>query len=145
MNHSNSVSNLILYVEDEAVQSKIFSKIIENEVASANCKVIIFDNGGEFIKLVNGQHSKYHIEQFAVILLDLSIHDYSGLTLLKEAQAKSITTPPIAVLSAREDNSTKLSTLELGAKDYFVKGKNYQELERLREFILKWVRKVIPS
>lgn len=136
-NSNNSIArNLILYVEDEIAQSKIFSKIIENEVSSANYKVVAFNNGKDFMDLINSQHSQYNLEQFAIILLDLSIHDYSGLTLLKEALARSISIP-IAVLSAREDEATKLKTLELGAKDYFVKGKNYQELERLRKFLLE--------
>lgn len=131
-----SAPKLILYVEDEDVQAKIFSAIIENEVSSSGYKVVVFKNGGEFIDLINSRHKKYKISQFSLILLDLSMYDVSGLAMLKEFKSKSFNIPT-AILTAREDDKIKKQALAYGAKDYFVKGKDVDELERLREFILQ--------
>jgi two-component system response regulator TctD len=127
---------LILYVEDEDVQAKLFAKIIENEVKDRGLQVITLSNGADFIDLVNSRNKNYKIEQFGLILLDLSMHDYSGISMLSEAKAKNIKTP-IAIFSAREDEVTKEKAIDLGAKDYFIKGKNLMELERLRKFIIE--------
>jgi DNA-binding response OmpR family regulator len=132
----NHQKKFILYVEDENIQAKLFSKIIENEVKNFGYEVIVFGNGADFIDLLNSNNKNYKIEQFGLILLDLSMHDFSGMAMLNEAKAKNIKTP-IAIFSAREDNLTKAKALELGAKDYFIKGKNLMELERLRKFIIE--------
>ena len=133
---NSSLSNLILYVEDEDIQAKIFSKIIENEVKEFGFKVIVFNNGKEFIELLNSKHSQYKISQFSTILLDLSMHDVSGFTMLEEFKAKSMNVP-IAILTARQDEDIKNKIMNLGAKEYFVKGKDIDELERLKNFILQ--------
>lgn len=129
----------ILYVEDEDVQAKVFSKIIENEVKNFGYEVITFNNGGDFIDLINSANKNYKIEQFGLILLDLSMYDFSGFDMLREAKNKALKTP-IAILSAREDLLIKKQTLDFGAKDYFVKGKNLAELDRLRNFIIEKMR-----
>ena len=135
-NSSDYKKKFILYVEDENIQAKLFSKIIENEVNNFGYEVIVFGNGSDFIDLLNSNNKNYKIEQFGLILLDLSMHDFSGMAMLNEAKAKNIKTP-IAIFSAREDNLIKTKALELGAKDYFIKGKNLMELERLRKFIIE--------
>jgi DNA-binding response OmpR family regulator len=135
-NSSDYKKKFILYVEDENIQAKLFSKIIENEVKNFGYEVVVFGNGSDFIDLLNSNNKNYKIEQFGLILLDLSMHDFSGMAMLNEAKAKNIKTP-IAIFSAREDNLIKTKALELGAKDYFIKGKNLMELERLRKFIIE--------
>jgi DNA-binding response OmpR family regulator len=42
----------------------------------------------------------------------------------------------VAILTAREDENIKQQIIDLGAHDYFVKGKNIEELARLRDFII---------
>lgn len=135
-NNFDYQKKFILYVEDENVQAKVFSKIIESEVKNFGYEVIVFANGADFIDLLNSKNKNYKIEQFGLILLDLSMHDYSGISMLSEAKAKNIKTP-IAIFSAREDEVTKEKAIDLGAKDYFIKGKNLMELERLRKFIIE--------
>jgi DNA-binding response OmpR family regulator len=135
-NNSNYQKKFILYVEDENVQAKVFSKIIESEVKNFGYEVIVFGNGSDFIDLLNSRNKNYKIEQFGLILLDLSMHDYSGIAMLNEAKAKNIKIP-IAIFSAREDEIIKDKAIDLGAKDYFIKGKNLMELERLRKFIIE--------
>ena len=63
------------------------------------------------------------------------MHDISGVQLLQEIKKHQITLP-VAILTAREDNHIKQQIIDLGANDYFIKGKNIEELARLRDFII---------
>jgi DNA-binding response OmpR family regulator len=130
--------NLILYIEDEDFQAKIFSKIIESELDSYNYKVKIINNGEDFITLLNNQNKTFNdinLNEIGLILIDLAMHDISGVQLLQEIKKHQITLP-VAILTAREDDNIKQQITDLGANDYFIKGKNIEELARLRDFII---------
>jgi len=130
--------NFILYIEDEDFQAKIFSKIIESELDSYNYKVKIIKNGKDFIALLNNENKIFNdinLNEIGLILIDLAMHDVSGVQLLQEIQKHQINLP-VAILTAREDESIKQQIINLGAKDYFVKGKDIAELSRLRDFII---------
>ena len=130
--------NFILYIEDEDFQAKIFSKIIESELDSYNYKVKIIKNGKDFIALLNNENKIFNdinLNEIGLILIDLAMHDVSGVQLLQEMQKHQINLP-VAILTAREDESIKQQIINLGAKDYFVKGKDIAELSRLRDFII---------
>ncbi len=130
--------NFILYIEDEDFQAKIFSKIIESELDSYNYKVKIIKNGKDFIALLNNENKIFNdinLNEIGLILIDLAMHDVSGVQLLQETQKHQINLP-VAILTAREDESIKQQIIDLGAKDYFVKGKDIAELSRLRDFII---------
>ena len=130
--------NFILYIEDEDFQAKIFSKIIESELDSYNYKVKIIKNGKDFIALLNNENKIFNdinLNEIGLILIDLAMHDVSGVQLLQETQKHQINLP-VAILTAREDESIKQQIIDLGAKDYFVKGKDIAELARLRDFII---------
>ena len=128
------VKKNILYVEDEPIQARIFSKIIEDELKDYNQKVVVFNHGAEFINLLNNNHVQYKIADFSLILLDLSMYDVSGFAMLSEAKNRNIDIP-IAILSARDEAGVKQKSLALGALDYFIKGKDIEELHRLTKFI----------
>ncbi len=130
--------HFILYIEDEIFQAKIFSKIIESELDSYNYKVKIINNGKDFIALLNNENQTFNdinLNEIGLILIDLAMHDISGVQLLEEAKKQKINLP-IAILTAREDENIKQQIIDLGAKDYFIKGKNIEELSRLRDFII---------
>ncbi|NBR95695.1 MAG: response regulator [Proteobacteria bacterium] len=130
--------SFILYIEDEDFQAKIFSKIIESELDSYNYKVKIIKNGKDFIALLNNENKIFNdinLNEIGLILIDLAMHDVSGVQLLQETQKHQINLP-VAILTAREDESIKQQIINLGAKDYFVKGKDIAELSRLRDFII---------
>ena len=76
---------------------------------------------------------KIEQSEIGLVLLDLAIHDISGLQILAKIEAKI----PVAVLSANEDTKVKEEAMRLGASEYFVKGKSIEELNRLREFVVK--------
>ncbi len=127
----------VLLVEDEKFQATLFAKIIENELSDFGYQVITIENGRDALKFFSGEKI-LEIEQSEVglVLLDLAIHDISGLQILEKIDAKI----PVAVLSANEDEKVKADALRLGASEYFVKGKSLEELNRLRDFIVKVMR-----
>ena len=127
----------VLLVEDEKFQATLFAKIIENELSDFGYQVITVENGRDALKFFSGEKI-LEIEQSEVglVLLDLAIHDISGLQILEKIDAKI----PVAVLSANEDEKVKADALRLGASEYFVKGKSLEELNRLRDFIVKVMR-----
>lgn len=127
----------VLLVEDEKFQATLFAKIIENELLDFGYQVITIENGRDALKFFSGEKI-LEIEQSEVglVLLDLAIHDISGLQILEKIDAKI----PVAVLSANEDEKVKADALRLGASEYFVKGKSLEELNRLRDFIVKVMR-----
>ena len=124
----------VLLIEDEKFQATLFSKIIENELLDFGYKVITLDNGRDALKFFSGEKVlKIEQSEIGLVLLDLAIHDISGLQILANIEAKI----PVAVLSANEDTKVKEEAMRLGASEYFVKGKSIEELNRLREFVVK--------
>ena len=68
---------------------------------------------------------------FAAVLLDLSLPDLDGLEVLKRIRAKSVV--PLIVVSARDKEETKIAALDAGADDYLEKPFGVGELlARLR-------------
>lgn len=128
---SHSNKNYILLIEDEKFQAKLFSRIIQSEIRQYGYDVIIANNGNEAIEILTFDHRKNFIK---LVLTDLSIYDISGYELI--VKIKNLNQDlPIAILSAHEDEEIKKKVKELGVVDYFVKGKNGNELERLVKFI----------
>ena len=124
----------VLLIEDEKFQATLFSKIIENELLDFGYKVITLDNGRDALKFFSGEKVlKIEQSEIGLVLLDLAIHDISGLQILAKIESKI----PVAVLSANEDTKVKEEAMRLGASEYFVKGKSIEELNRLREFVVK--------
>lgn len=67
-----------------------------------------------------------------VIILDLGLPDIAGFDLLQNIRA--ISTTPVVILSARNEEATILKGLQLGANDYVTKPFNPRNLiTRLQE------------
>ena len=62
-----------------------------------------------------------------VILLDLGLPDMDGVTLIQKIRSWS--NLPIIVISARSEDSDKVSALDAGADDYLTKPFHFAELE----------------
>jgi DNA-binding NtrC family response regulator len=109
----------ILIVDDELVQCKILSKLVEN----LGYNYLIINNGSEVVnffshnKIINNLTS----DDIDIMLLDLSMPDLDGLEVLK--QITSIKGDlSIIVLTAHVDTSLIISAINLGAIDYIIKG-----------------------
>src|SRR5262249_18398905 len=81
-------------------------------------------------------------QSYKLIILDLNFGPTDGLRLLKKLRATGLTTP-VLILSARDQVSDRIESLNLGADDYVTKPFSFQELEARAEAILR--RKADPS
>lgn len=118
------VKKRVLIVEDEAVQTAVFEKIIKQ----VNVKSHLVSNGRDAIEFLKNE------TDVGLVLLDLALPDISGLQVLEELK-KMQNKIPVAILSATEDSNVILRAGQLGAIEFFVKGKNKEELIRLFEFV----------
>jgi len=113
------VKRTILIVDDEPTQCKILGKFTSN----MGHNYLVMNSGMEVVdffmnkKVINGI-SCYDID---VMLLDVSMPDIDGLTVLK--QINSIKGDlQVIVLTANKDISRAVTAINLGAIDYIVKG-----------------------
>ncbi len=127
----------LLYVEDEEFQAKLFAHILESEMSDYEYGVITLSNGIDLLNFLSGEKElSVNRQQIGLILLDLSMHDISGMQILKNIKRYD-SEIPIAIFSARDDMEIVEETRKLGAVEYFVKGKDMEELQRLKKFIVK--------
>lgn len=91
--------------------------------------------------LASGLQSLFHLqqEQFDVVVLDLTLPDIDGITLLKKIRAEKHTLP-ILILTARDTLDDRVVGLDSGADDYLVKPFASDELKaRLRALARRYV------
>ena len=98
-----------LLVEDE----ELVGTMVRMNLESAGFTVVWQRSGSQVVELA-GQTA------FDVILLDISLPEKDGLTILDELRQKNINTP-VMMLTARGDTATKVQALEIGADDYLPK------------------------
>ncbi|MDA3908919.1 MAG: response regulator transcription factor [Sulfurimonas sp.] len=83
------------------------------------------------------------LEEFDLIILDLTLPGMDGLEVCKELVSKYDI--PIIISSARSDIADKVIALELGADDYLPKPYDPRELEVRIKTILRRFNKQIPK
>ncbi len=105
----------LLVIEDEANILSFVRTILE----ANNYQVIIAKTCGEG-KLMYSSHIP------DLVILDLGLPDLDGLEFIK--YTREFSTVPIIVLSARTQESDKVSALDLGANDYITKPFGTEEL-----------------
>lgn len=111
----------LLIVDDEPTQCKILKKFIGN----MGHNFLIMNSGVEVIDFFI---NKTVIDGIAandidVMLLDLSMPDVDGLTVLRKIE-RIKGNIQIIVLTASEDISLAVNAINLGATDYIIKGKD---------------------
>ncbi|WP_278683437.1 response regulator transcription factor [Paraclostridium bifermentans] len=100
----------LLVIEDNIELSNSMKKGLEN----MNFKVDISNTGEE-------GEEKASINEYDVILLDLNLPDTDGIEVLKYLRKKSIETPIIIIITARDNVSDLAIGLDNGADDYITK------------------------
>ena len=105
----------ILVVEDEPPIRRYLKNVLEIQ----GYRTTFADTGHEALAQVMGQHPD-------VVLLDLGLPDIDGLEVTR--RLREWTQVPIIVLSLRDDDTTKVAALELGADDYLTKPFSTNEL-----------------
>lgn len=101
--------NRIFIVEDD------FSicEMVNNYLISENFSVDAFHNGSDAI------HAFQSDINYALVLVDLMLPDMSGMEIIKAI--RKISTVPIIILTAKDNDTDKSMGLNLGADDYVVK------------------------
>ena len=82
-NKINSAKKLILYVEDEEFQAKLFSRIIKSEIGVFDYEIVIFSKGGDFINLLNLRNEDYKID------FDESVYN-AGISINREYNTNTL-------------------------------------------------------
>lgn len=109
----------ILIVDDEPVQAKLLGKFI----GDMDHNIIVMNSGREVVDFFVNKKPINNISpsEITIMLLDLSMPDVDGLSVLKQiAEVKGDL--QIIVLTASNEISSAISALNLGAIDYIVKG-----------------------
>ena len=112
----------VLIVEDDSTQTKVFEQI----VSKVNFKSHLVSNGKDAVEYLRNN------KDVGLVLLDLALPDISGIQVLEELK-KMGSKVPVAILSASEESSIAVRAGQLGAVDFFIKGKS--DLMRIFEFI----------
>lgn len=99
----------IFVIEDDALYSRMLRHKL---MLDPDFEVEVFNDGKSFLKKI--------ADKPAVITLDHTLPDISGLELLKKIK-KEYPFIPVIVLSAQEDVNTALDMLKSGAYDYIIK------------------------
>lgn len=121
----------ILIVEDERVQSKLFNQI----VADVEYKGLSLSSGLDFISFMRDNKDILNVskEDIALVLLDFHLKDMDATTALQELKDLG-NKIPVVVLSADNNPDNIVSTVKLGADNFFIKGKK-EDLGRLFAYI----------
>ena len=127
------MKNKILIIEDEPD----IRTTLEYNLRKDDFDVIGVGSLGEARAAINSS-------SFSMILLDLMLPDGSGLDLCREIKGnKELSSTPIIILTAKDDEVDKVVGFELGADDYVTKPFSVRELILRIKAVLK--RGVAPK
>src|SRR6056300_1584399 len=121
------MSQKILIIEDEPDIRKTLEYNISREGYEVTCASSLSEG-----------RQKLESASFTLLLLDLMLPDGSGLDLCRELkQDKSLSSMPVIILTAKDDEVDKVVGFELGADDYVTKPFSVRELILRVKAILK--------
>lgn len=121
------MSQKILIIEDEPD----IRKTLEYNISREGYEVISASSLSE-------GREKLESASFSLLLLDLMLPDGSGLDLCRELkQDKSLSSMPVIILTAKDDEVDKVVGFELGADDYVTKPFSVRELILRVKAVLK--------
>lgn len=119
MTSSPLLSYTILVVDDEPVNTKLLEKIL---VKAGYTSVVTTNDSRTTLDLIE-QHAP------GVLLLDLNMPHIDGFGVLARIQQRfEHSAPPVVVLTAQSDQSSRLQALQGGARDFLTKPFDRAEL-----------------
>ncbi len=113
--------------------------IIEDNVEILKCMKVELEKSGLYVDIANNGlegEEKAYVNEYDVILLDLSLPDKDGMEILKYLRKENIETPIIIITASIEITKG----LNLGADDYIVKPFNMDELNARIQAVLRRFR-----
>jgi two-component system, OmpR family, copper resistance phosphate regulon response regulator CusR len=120
----------ILVVEDELRLANALKAGLENEFFE-----VVFAHTGKNARLRIGT------EKFDLVLMDLTLPDSDGISVLKSVRKSGVMTP-IVLMAARDSLEDKVAGLNTGADDYLVKPVAFPELLARMRALLRRGRQV---
>ena len=105
----------VLIIEDEKNIQTCMGKVLKRQ----DYRVLYADNGQQGLEIIRSQCPD-------IILLDLGLPDMNGSEIIRDA--RTWTSTPIIVISARTAEHEKVTALDLGADDYITKPFGTSEL-----------------
>lgn len=121
----------ILLADDDVHLATFLSKSLESEGYSVHTAL---DEDSVLAELRR--------QNYQLIILDLNFGQTDGLKLLERLRAEGLATP-VLILSARNQVSDRIQSLNLGADDYVTKPFSFQELAARANAVMR--RKADPS
>jgi two-component system response regulator TctD len=115
----------ILLVEDHVELSRWLSKALRD----AHLSVELAMNGADADSLL-------HTQEYALVILDLTLPKMDGLEVLRRLRARGSKTP-VLILTARGGLNDRVQGLNLGADDYLAKPFELAELEARVKALLR--------
>jgi heavy metal response regulator len=106
----------ILLVEDD----KRLARYLKKGLEESSYAVDLAFNG------TDGLHLATH-EAYDLIILDIMLPEYDGVSILRDVRSAGINTPVI-FLTAKDSTEDKIEGLNIGADDYIVKPFSFHEL-----------------
>lgn len=120
------MSSLILVIDDEAP----IRELIRYNLVRADYRVLLAESGKEAVAYA----STVPID---LVVLDLMLPDMTGFEVCRQIRANSRV--PILVVTARQEEVTRVRALEVGADDYVAKPFSPQELvARVGAHLRRW-------
>ncbi len=111
--HNNKYK--ILVIEDEENINNLLKNLLETSGYQVICA-----------KSCSSGQMLFTSHRPDLVILDLGLPDFDGMTFLKSIRKDSLT--PVIVLSARTDEKDKVDALDIGANDYVTKPFSSAEL-----------------
>ena len=125
---AEATTPLVLLVEDEPAMRKFLQRTVEDR----SFRVVTADNG----RAALGQAASHNPD---MVILDLGLPDMDGLDVT--ARLREWSTVPILVVSARGQETDKVTALDAGANDFITKPFSVNELlARMRVWIRQTAR-----
>ena len=115
MRESSASDQLIYVVDDDLAIARLVADILD----ARGYRVEQFDSGAAAI-------AGLQVDDPDLVILDILMPDSDGLEVTK--QIRQVSRVPILILSVKDESSSKLAALDLGADDYVTKPFRVEEL-----------------
>jgi two-component system, OmpR family, alkaline phosphatase synthesis response regulator PhoP len=133
MTTTEGSAQTILVVEDEQSIASFVAAYLRKD----GFLVRVTPSGKEALSIVGS-------EAPSLVVLDLMLPDLDGMEVCR--RIRSVSTMPVLMLTARDDDLDKIAGLEVGADDYLTKPFNPRELvARVRAILRRSVGKAQPD
>ncbi|HUE28087.1 MAG TPA: response regulator transcription factor [Solirubrobacteraceae bacterium] len=122
----------VLVVDDEPTIAEVVARYLER----AGYRVLIAADGEEALDAVA-------VERPDLVVLDLMLPRLSGLEVMRRLRARDGGGPPVVLLTAKDEESDRVSGLRLGADDYMVKPFSAAELVARVDAVLRRAERLV--